>query len=265
MKSKPVWIIINKLIIAIITIEIISSCGKGNPVNGPSRNSIIENAVTDVDGNSYSAIQIGDQVWTVENLRTTKYNDGSAMLHNISWSAWDSCYYKKSGAYCFNNNSTNTDTITKYGALYNWYAVSSNKLAPKGWHVPSYNEWIKLQDYLIANGFNYDGTTEGNKIGKSMAAATDWKTTDGAGKNYSTPGEVGYDLSKNNSSGFSALPGGYCIGGFSGTGDQGWWWNSTAIDNSYAWCCYLWSGNWTFRTNTKNEKISGCSVRLVRD
>jgi len=104
-----------------------------------------------------------------------------------------------------NNNTTNADSIKKYGALYDWYAASPTnvkKIAPAGWHVPSDAEWDTLQNYLTAKGYNRDGTTTGNKIEKALAAKTDWVT-------YSTNGTIGSDLSKNNSSGFSALPGGY--------------------------------------------------------
>jgi uncharacterized protein (TIGR02145 family) len=77
--------------------------------------------------------------------------------------------------------------MSKYGVLYNWFALATGKLAPQGWHVPTDADWDTLHNYLIANGYNWDGTTTGNKIAKSMAAQTDWytgTTTVGAIGNY---------------------------------------------------------------------------------
>ena len=125
--------------------------------------------VADADGNVYQTVRIGNQkfvaqVWTVENLRTTKYNDGTPIPHLTDSVAWIN---DTLGAYCYYLDTTSGNIIKKYGALYNWYAVDTKKLAPKGWHVPSDEEWNTLQDYLIANGYNFDGTTTGNKIAKS--------------------------------------------------------------------------------------------------
>jgi uncharacterized protein (TIGR02145 family) len=150
--------------------------------------------VTDADGNVYQSVRIGNQVWMTENLRVTKYNDGSDIPLDTSRSTWIATPTPK---YCFYNNTTNADSIKKYGALYNWYVVDSSnpkKLAPTGWHVPSDAEWNTLQDYLIANGYNLDGATTGNRIAKSMAARTDWNS-------YTLVGVIGNDISKNNASG----------------------------------------------------------------
>ena len=125
----------------------------------------------DIDDNIYSEIKIGDQVWTVENLRTTKYNDGTAIPHvneNTNW------LDLTDGAYCFYENNETPSKHSKWGALYNWYAVNTGKLAPSGWRVPTDDDWTKLEEYLIANGYNWDGTTSRNKIAKSMAANADW-------------------------------------------------------------------------------------------
>ena len=96
---------------------------------------------------------------------------------------------------------TDLENIKKFGALYNWYAVNTLKLAPKGWHVPNDAEWDTLQNYLTTNGYNWDGTTKENKIAKALAARTDWAFSKDSGA-------IGNDLTKNNRSGFSALPGG---------------------------------------------------------
>jgi len=108
--------------------------------------------------------------------------------------------------------------------LYNWYAVNTGKLAPTGWHVPTDAEWTTLENYLIANGYNYDGSTSGDYYAKSLAATTDWAANAYEG----SKGTIGDDLSENNRTGFSALPGGWRDGiGFIGVGDYSFWWSST--------------------------------------
>jgi uncharacterized protein (TIGR02145 family) len=195
-----------------------------------------------------------------ENLRTTKYNDGSPIPNIVSDTAWDSCYYTQTGAYCYYNNTTDSDSIEKFGALYNWYAVNTGKLAPEGWHVPSDSEWTMLENYLIANGYNYDGTTTGNKIGKSMAAKTDWATSE-------VEGAIGNDLSTNSRSGFSALPGSYRLnnGFFYDQSRSGRWWSATEVSaTDDAWYRYLYyDKEGLFRANY--YECSGFSVRLLRD
>jgi len=216
--------------------------------------------VTDIDGNVYKTVKIGTQVWMAENLRTTKYNDGTSIPKVTNGLAWLSRI--KNPGYCFyNNDAANKNT---YGALYHWYAVKTNKLAPTGWHVPTDAEWTTLENYLIANGYNYDGTTTGNKIAKSLAALTGWTTCTGIGA-------IGNDLTKNNTSGFSALPGGYRgsyfglgNGAFYLVGDYGNWWSSTQFGASNAWYRGLYGGTTVDRDHYYN-KSSGFSVRCLRD
>ncbi len=211
--------------------------------------------VTDIDGNTYKTVKIGDQWWMAENLRTTKYNDGTEIPHVTDQSAWDSL---TTPGYCYYANDSATYAV-KYGALYIWYTINTGKLAPNGWHVPTNAEWDTLQNYLIANGYNWDGTTTGNKIGKSMAAKTDWEYT-------SIKGEVGNDMSSNNSSGFSALPGGfrYYSGFFDYIGSYGYWWSSTEFDTSSAYDRGLYSVG-DFLSSRNDDKECGFSVRLVKD
>ena len=160
---------------------------------------------------------------------------------------------------CWYDNDSASNHAT-FGILYNWYAVNTGKLAPAGWHVPDTAEWNTLENYLIANGCNFDGTTTGNKIAKSMAAQTDWYT------GTTTVGAIGNYLSKNNSSGFSALPGG-CRnydGDFLYLSSYCAWWSATETDAS--WACYRdlpYYLEYLFRSNT--EKRRGFSVRLLRD
>jgi len=218
--------------------------------------------VTDIDGNVYHAIRIGNQVWTVENLRVTKYNDGSAIPLVTEELAWS---FLSTPGYCYFDNTSNTDSIKKWGALYNAYVASptnSKKIAPAGWHVPTDEEWTILKKYLVLNGYNWDGTTDTSakdKIAKSLASKTDWNesTIDGA---------IGNDLTKNNGSGFSAFPVGYRgdNGTFYNLGKFGSWWSSTDNAAGSAWYRFLgWEADRIFRSYTTSG--SGFSLRLVRD
>ena len=194
---------------------------------------VCADTVRDIDGNVYQAVRIGGQVWMAENLRVRRYNDGSAIPMDTSTSApgWNSAW---GPMFCYYNHTTNADSIKKYGALYNWYTlVDTKKLAPAGWHVPTDSEWEVMQNYLVMHGYNYDGTTDtaNNKIAMALAAKTDWHS-------YSGAGYPGNDLTKNNSTGFSALPGGYrCIlpSTFENQGDLGSWWSMLLITVRRAW------------------------------
>jgi uncharacterized protein (TIGR02145 family) len=199
--------------------------------------------MTDSDGNVYRTVKIGTQDWTAENLRTTKYNDGSSI----------------GSGYHFYNNLTDPAEKKKWGALYTQSAAKSGKLAPKGWHLPTNAEWDTLKNYLITHGYNYDGTTNENKIAKSMAAPTDWQ-------DYGEPGAVGNDLSMNNASGFSALPAGWRYWGnnqFEQQKMRTYWWSATQYDMTYTCVCDLWYTN--FDLDMTYYTIVECSVRLIKD
>ena len=206
------------------------------------------------DGVTYNTVQIGDQCWLKENLRTTKYNDGTSITNITNNSTWTST---TSGAYCcYDNNPSNCDT---YGALYNWYAVNTGKLCPSGWHVPSDAEWTTLTNYLSANSTYWCGSNS-SYIAKSLASTTSWNSS-------TTTCAVGNNLSANNSTGFSALPGGYRYysdGSFDGLGGCGYWWSSTEYDGSKAWNRNLaYSYAIVYRDN--GSKRYGFSVRCLRD
>jgi uncharacterized protein (TIGR02145 family) len=210
--------------------------------------------LVDIDGNQYNYIKIGTQVWMAENLRTTKFNDGTAIpLGTANWP-------EGSPAYCWYNNDEATYKAT-YGALYNWSAVFMNggKLCPTNWHVSTDDEWTTMENYLIANGYNYDGTTTGNKIAKSLAAKTDWTSSSVIG----SVGNTDYPA-KRNQTGFTALPGGYRSrsGTFYSIHDRGLWWSQLITSNWYR------SIDYNLREVTRLSDLpedSGLSVRCVRD
>jgi uncharacterized protein (TIGR02145 family) len=128
----------------------------------------------------------------------------------------------------------------------------SRIIAPKGWHIPTDEEWARLESYIAAN----PGTSK--TVGKALAAATDWN-------NFSEEGSIGKDLSKNNSSGFSALPGGYRFRGqFLKVGEYGGWWSTTESLENTAWIRVLFFSYGNMATIFQ-EKENAFSVRCVKD
>ena len=146
----------------------------GCKTNDPSSTDNSLPTVKDIEGNAYHIITIGTQTWMIENLKTHKYNDGTDIPLVSDATAWSKL---STPGYCANT----------YGALYNWYTVNTLKLAPTGWHVPSYAEWITLQNYVNAN-LGTSGT-----VAKAIAAKTNWSPD-------TSVGAIGNDLTKNNSS-----------------------------------------------------------------
>jgi uncharacterized protein (TIGR02145 family) len=170
-------------------------------------------SVADFDANVYRTVVIGTQLWMVENLATTNYNDGvdiptvaAGTGSNAAWAALTSA------AYCWYNNEISYKNT--YGAIYNWYAVETGKLCPSGWHVPSDNEFKTLEIYLGMSPSEADGTLwRGTNQGTQLKSTSTWNAN-GNGTN---------------SSGFSALAGGYRFGldgGFAGLGTISYWWSS---------------------------------------
>jgi uncharacterized protein (TIGR02145 family) len=216
--------------------------------------------VKDIDGNVYHVVRIGNQLWTVENLLTTKYNDGTLIPLVTDSLVWSTL---KTPGLCYYNNWTFADNIKRYGALYNWYAVTTGKLAPAGWHVPDSTEWNTLEKYLIDNGFNYDSTLTGNKVAKALAAQTDWPQS-------TIPGAPGNNVSTNNRTGFSALPGGYrtenTVCKYLDLGMSGFWWSSTQGDTAHALSRRLTGlNNDPGFSIMLSAKTRGLSVRLLKD
>jgi uncharacterized protein (TIGR02145 family) len=220
----------------------------------------------DIDGNEYRAIRIGSQVWMAENLRTTHFNDSTPIPNNPSdfYTPWY-CWYNNDALRCWNGTEWVNGNL--YGCLYSWYAVGTKKLAPHGWHVPDTTDWNILQNYLIANGYNWDGTTAGNKIANALAAPIFWaKATTISGVPGNNPGA-------NNASGFSAMPGGYRKpnGDFMDCTTKAFWWTANSLGDStslYAYRRNITYGTvdlWGNASGSGDAKWDGFSVRLVRD
>jgi len=216
--------------------------------------------VTDQDGNSYPYLTYGDQVWTVKNAEMVTYRDGTPIPQVTDATEWANL---TTGAWCYYDNDPNK------GKLYNWYAVAgihdndentpNKELAPEGWHVPSNAEWTELENYLIDNGYNYDGSTTVNKIAKAMSSTTGWDIS-------TREGVPGNNQIENNSSGFNAPPIGFRnqLGVFSPDGNTLLIWkrDENDLDSSSR----ISISNDYFHTYWLNSfKTKGFSVRFVRD
>ena len=224
------------------------------------------------DGNIYKSIEIGNQIWMAENL---KYLPADADVSGPDRGSKTEPYY-----YVYDYNGTDkeaakaTENYKTYGVLYNWAAAmakseSSNSIpsgvqgiCPEGWHLPSDAEWTALENYLIANGYNYDGSTEGNKIAIAMAEPGLWR-------DYQVTGTIGNSANYPeyaNKSGFSALPGGYRLvdGVFYGITTSSVWWSSTEDnkDDAYYWLLYHIR---SYLSGYNDDNGRGFSVRCVRD
>lgn len=194
--------------------------------------------VTDIDGNTYHTITIGTQVWMAENLKTTKFRDGTAIPLVTESSTWRNA---TSPAFCeYNNNPAAPET---YGRLYNWFAATdSHGICPAGWHIPSYSEWETLVTYL--GGLD----AAGKKLKESGIS------------HWADPNKA------DNSSGFSALPGGYRNeqGNFFGSAQIGSFWCIREGDAVPSWSWYLY--NYEERIfSVYEENVRGNSIRCIKD
>jgi uncharacterized protein (TIGR02145 family) len=215
--------------------------------------------VTDIDGNTYDTITIGSQVWMAENLKTTRYCNGDLIGTTIPASLNISGETSPKYQWAYLGDESNVAT---YGRLYTWYAViDSRKVCPIGWHLPSDAEWATLENFLVANGFNYDGTTTGNKYAKSLASVFGWTASSNAG----AVGNTDYP-EKRNSTGFTALPGGYriYIGSFFYVGRYGSWWSAKEDGATYAVYRNLLEISSEVYRLSDNKKY-GFSVRCIKD
>ena len=262
MKKRNLFLI-SPLLFVVVFIIFASSCKKddnnptpenptpNNPTNGKTtavfNPDVSYGTMTDQDGNVYKTVTIGKQTWMAENLRTTKYNDGTAIPNIIDNNEWSNT---TTGAYCNYNNYDNTSTnslvtIATLGRLYNWYAVNTGKLAPKGWHVPSNAEWTQLVDYL----------------GGSEIAGGKLKEIDKTHWSFTNTGAT-------NETGFTALPGGDRIydGMFSSILVSGYWWSATESNPNAAraWCRELFDDHSSIGSDDQSEEV-GYSVRCVKN
>ncbi len=213
-------------------------------------------SVSDVDGNTYLTAWINEQCWMAENLKTTKYRDGTAIAYpganNTSWEN------NTTGAYSWYNNEISNKDL--YGALYNWHAITNAKgLCPEGWRVPSNDDWNALQDYIP--GVDH---LKGNKL-KSCR-----QVNSPLGGDCDTGIHPRWNAHSTNYGtdeyGFSGLPGGRRIsnGNYQSIGTYGWWWTSTEISGSN-YGKWLANGSGGLGQQPLIPKNHGMSVRCIKE
>lgn len=215
---------------AFILVSLIMGCSKKDNPPGP---------VTDIEGNIYKTVLVGNQVWMAENLRTSTLADGTEIPEvpdPVGWSELASpglCWYN-------NDEVANKDS---YGALYNYYTVNSGKLCPADWHVPSRDEWLQMRDVLG------DTLTGGGKLKEE--GTLHW--------NSPNTGAV-------NSTGFTALPAGirYFEGTFNSASFFTSFWSATESDNNNAWYMSLYYSDAAVVILNTSKK-DGFSIRCVKD
>ena len=204
--------------------------------------------VTDVEGNMYKTVIIGTEVWMAENLKVTEFNDGSEITHVSEAVDW---IVLNGAAYCwFNNDSAYNAPL--YGALYNWYAASATNICPTGWHVATDADFSALE---VALG-----------LPQADVDIWGWRGTDHGSKMKST---IGWNAGENgtNTSGFTALPGGYRFytdGTFQGQNTYEYFWTATEHDADRGWYRRLDGSNAAvYKAST--DKRAGKAIRCIKD
>ena len=201
---------------------------------------------TDGDGNNYPISKIGTQIWMAENLKTTKYNDKTAIPNVTDDSEWAGL---TTPAWCWYNNNIGNKNV--YGALYNWYVVKTAKLCPSGWHVPTDAEWHQLVLSLDPDAVLSQAESEiaGNKLKEEGT------------KHWASP-----NTGATNESGFTALPGGNrrYDGLFSGPTGNGNWRTASEYDSTRVWYRYMFYYSGYVYRNISNKQ-AGYSVRCIRN
>ena len=199
---------------------------------------VFEGEVADIEGNLYRIIQIGTQMWMVENLRTSRYADSTLIPEINNYSLWQST---TDGAWCWYDTSQVYNL--PYGKLYNWYAINDGRgICPSGWHVPTDAEWTTLTNFLGGE------SGAGGKLKESGLA------------HWTAP-----NVDATNESGFTGLPGGYreSNGNFFETGTYGSWWSETEYQTIFAWYRNLFTINGDV-LKAPAQQNTGRSVRCVK-
>ncbi|MCB0536343.1 MAG: fibrobacter succinogenes major paralogous domain-containing protein [Bacteroidetes bacterium] len=236
--------------ILMIGLVLVSSCSKEAKNTQPQKEKEIESgnsflnlaliygSVTDIDGNKYATIKIGEQLWMAENLKTTKYNDGISIPRLNYITDWSSA---TEGGWCNFDNKSENDVL--YGKLYNWYAVNTGKLCPDGWHIPTDDEWNVLYYYIKEK-------VGAEVIGFHMKSAKgNWIYGGGS-----------------NSTGFSGLPAGLRNEAGTFIPSNSWWWSSSPTTTGKAWSRSLYySSSGMDRPVGGNGRKNGFSCRCMQD
>lgn len=226
----------------------------GDVVSFTTPPELIINIIEDIDGNQYRTVEIGNQVWMAENLRTSRFQNGDYITYVIDNNEWEELNQEEAGAWAFYNNHAGNEP---FGLLYNWYAVNDPRgLCPAGWRVATDRDWQQLERYLGMNPNEANATgwrgQNANVGGKLKAEGTDFWRSPNTGAT--------------NESGFMALAGGYRFtsGSFSYLRFFGYWWTATGADANTAWRRLLFNNRESI--NRMNyDKRYGFSVRCVQN
>jgi len=210
-------------------------------------------SVLDIDGNIYNTIIIGNQAWMVENLKVTRFRDGTSipLSYGPAWANLETSAFNV--YYQYENNQQ----FSRHGNLYNWFAVNDSlKIAPEGWHIPTDDEWKVLEKTLGVRERDLDSLS--------------WRGTDEGGKLKDTGFEYwdSPNTGATNETGFTAIPGGYLdyyFGNFVGNGMYCYFWTATGYKSGKnAWYRLLNNINPAISRRATDKK-NGFSVRCVKD
>jgi len=257
-KKKPFWIFPLFVMSFLFMLSLTFGCEKDEKpeeVKNPAPDSIIVfnpdltyDTVTDIDGNVYKTIEIGTQTWMAENLKVTKYNDGTDIPLVTDDGEWNNL---STPGYCWFKNDEKTYKKT-FGALYNWHAVGTGKLCPTGWHVPDNGDWVILYEFAGA-----DSVVEGNL---KETGTTHWNSP-----NYGATNATGFTAipaaNRNNANNFAE----------GWLGIAGFWWSSSDYNANGAYWRKLYYDNKYYYTDQwmyidlENDKVDGMSVRCLKD
>ncbi len=235
----------------------LSSCNKDKTPEGQ----VVENAVQDKDGNKYSAVKIGEHTWMAENLRTTKYADGTPIPMGTTTDGTTGYRYNPNG---------DANNVKTHGYLYNWTAAMNGKgssdanpsgvqgVCPKGWHMPSKTEWEELINYIGRQSEFVCTVNEGDAyVAKAMASTEGWEPS----AQTCAPGNL---PSTNNATGLNGTPAGAFSGSYSAFKISANMWSTSEDGSDKAWVVTL---NYMHPNNSINSVSKGnaYSVRCVKD
>ncbi len=209
----------------------------------------------DIDGNTYRIVSIGSQVWMAENLRVSRYNDGTSIMSDLTNIQW---WQTATGAYAVYSHGEldgldgAEQVLGAYGALYNAHAAQSGKLCPGGWRVPTHEDWTVLSDYVG------DSSLSGSLLKSSRMHPGEhprWREWSGSATDLSDSFE------------FAALPGGRRDdhGQFEAAGEYGYWWKQSGLEGFNAWYVAIAYDRDSFIHVSSTSMQTGLSVRCIKE
>jgi uncharacterized protein (TIGR02145 family) len=241
--------------------------GYGKVVSFRTKPRVESGSVTDIDGNKYRTVTIGNQEWMAENLRVTKYRNGESIPLTLD----NSLMIGSFGIYPhaeINGLDSDEEVLLAYGALYNWYAVKDQRdLCPTGWHVPTDAEWTELIDYVVSNGYSNNNNIEGT--GNILKSCKQMQTPLGEGcATNMHPRWEGHSFHFGKDYfGLSVLPGGFVSSNridFEDIGLSAYFWSTSQDIPDVVWMRYFpYYRGFIIRAEIYQEV--NLSIRCIRD